>query len=198
MSFFSPEFRREILVFYKTVWHQIFFTIFLTCAFTFRDMLTFLQMISARVKDFSQLRRCNAVRFCIWIGSSPFFLYCKVYSYRNGIYTIIFYVGYMASDPQWQEKKWFQNICSIFCWMLTAGSDVFQFWPCEMLSCLCNALYTKCTNCNPGFNCSHKDSFLKTNVVQVSFINAIFLLLFCGMRNAWYMILHFKCDAEKS
>ena len=62
-------------------------------------------MISARVKDFSQLRRCNAVRFCIWIGSSPFFLYCKVYSYRNGIYAIIFYVGCMASDTQWQEKK---------------------------------------------------------------------------------------------
>lgn len=53
----------------------------------------------------------------------------------------------MASDPLWQrKKKWLQTICSIFCWMLTAGSDVFHSWPCEMLSCLCNASYIKYTN----------------------------------------------------
>lgn len=108
------------------------------------------------------------------------------------------YCDYSLGSIHSNRKKWFQNICSIFCWMLTAGSDVFHFWPCEMLSCLCNALHIKCTNCYKGFSCLHKDKFLKTNVVQVSFTNAIYLLLFHGMRNAWYILLHFKCDTEKT
>lgn len=62
-------------------------------------------MISIRAKDFSSLRRCSAVRFCSWVGNSPFFFYCKVDSYGNGVYAIIFYVGCTASDPQWQEIK---------------------------------------------------------------------------------------------
>lgn len=32
-----------------------------------------------------------------------------------------------------EKKIWSQNICSKFCWMLTADSDAFRFWPCEML-----------------------------------------------------------------
>lgn len=46
------------------------------------------------------------------------------------------------------RKKWLQNTCSIFCWMLTAGSGAFHSWPCEILSCLCNAIYIKYTHCS--------------------------------------------------
>lgn len=90
-------------------------------------------MISIAVKYFSCLRGSVSVRSWLRMATS-FFLYCKVYSFRKRIYAITFYVGCMSSFPQWQKKKiWSQNICSKFCWMLTADSDAFRFWPCEML-----------------------------------------------------------------
>lgn len=151
-------------------------------------------MISIRVKDFSSLRRCSAVTLYIWISNNSFFFYCKVYSYGNGIYAIIFYVGCMASEPQRQKKKKrFQNICSIFCWMLTAGSDVFHFWPCEILSCVCNALYIKYTNCFEGFSCLHKNTFPENKCCSGQFHPChFFFLLYHGMRNARYILLRFK------
>lgn len=155
-------------------------------------------MISIRVKYFSRPRRCSAVQFCIGTGTVHSFYIAKyIFTETELMPSFSMWVAWHLIHSDRGKKKWFQTICSIFCWMLTAGSDVFHFWPCEMLSCLCNALYIKYTNCNVGFSCLHKDILLKTNV-QVSFTNAIFLLLFYGMRHAWYMFLYFKCDAEKS
>jgi hypothetical protein len=36
------------------------------------------------------------------------------------------------------------------------------------------------------------DKFKKTNVVQVSFTDVIFLPFFDGIGNAWYVLLHFN------
>ena len=143
----------------------------------------------------SEKMQCSEMLQLNWCSS--FLLCCKVYSYRNGIYAIIFYEGCMAFDPQWQ-KEMITEYLQCTCWILTAGSDVLHFWPCEMLSCLCNASHIKCTNCREGSSCLHKDIFLKTNVVQVSFTNAIFLLLFHDMGSAWCIFLYFKCGTGKS
>lgn len=96
-----------------------------------------------------------------------------------------------------KKKKGSQNICSKFCWMLTAGSDAFRVWPCAMLSCLRNALYIKHKNCRKSFGCLHMDIFQKTNVVQVSYIRAIFLPFTPWHETAWYILLHFN-DIQRS
>lgn len=108
-----------------------------------------LWMIFIRVKDFCCLRRCNAVRFCIWIGTVHSFYIAKyILAEREFMPSFSVWVAWHLIHSD--RKKWLQKICSLFGWMLTAGSDVFYFWPCEMLSCLCNALYITYTNCYAG------------------------------------------------
>ena len=154
-------------------------------------------MISIRVKDCWRLRRCSAVRCCSWIGAVHSFYVAK-YILTGMEFMPSFFMKVAWHLTHSDRKKWLQNICSVLRWILTAGSDVLHFWPCEMLSCLCNASHIKCTNCREGSSCLHKDIFLKTNVVQVSFTNAIFLLLFHDMGSAWCIFLYFKCGTGKS
>lgn len=70
-------------------------------------------MISARVKDFSQLRRCNAVRFAYELVAVH-----SLYIAKSILIEMEFmpssYVGCMASDPQWQEKN-DSRISAAFC-----------------------------------------------------------------------------------
>lgn len=62
-------------------------------------------MISARVKDFSQLRRCNAVRSAYELVAVHSFYIAKSILIEMEFMPSFFYIGCMASDPQWQEKK---------------------------------------------------------------------------------------------
>lgn len=116
--------------------------------------------------------------------------------FQNRIDATIFCVGCMASDPQWQKEMITEYLQYI---LLNVNSrfrciSFLTLWNTFLLM---QRYIHQIHTLLQGFSCLHKDIFLKTNV-QVGFTNAIFIVLFHGMRNAWYIFLYFKYDTEKS
>lgn len=146
-------------------------------------------MISARVKDFSQLRRCNAVRFCIWIGSSPFSLYCKVYSYEMNLCHRLCRLHGIWSTVA--GKKWFQNICSIF--LLNVNCR----FRCVSVLTLWNAAYatlytSNAQTANPASTAHTRIHFWKQMLFRSVSSMSFFFYYFVAweMHDIWYYILN--------
>lgn len=132
--------------------------------------------------------QCSGILHLNWYTHS-FYIEKDILAERKSMPSFSVWVAwhFIHSD----RKKWLQEICSVFGWMLTARSDVFYFWPCEMLSCLWNALCNPHTNCYEGSAACTRIYFWKQifrSVSQVPFF--FYYSMTWEMHDAFSSVLH--------